>query len=87
MSFLPYLERLSLYGLGEPLLSEIFWTIIEHENTKDIPNVDINSNGTLLNEKNVDRLLHSNLNALRISIEGAQHLKHTRKFAAATLRK
>jgi radical SAM protein with 4Fe4S-binding SPASM domain len=69
--FLPYLERLSLYGLGEPLLSDVFWSIIEHKNTAEIPNIDVNSNGTLLSDENVDRLLHSNLNALRISIDGA----------------
>jgi MoaA/NifB/PqqE/SkfB family radical SAM enzyme len=71
LGFSPYLERLSLYGLGEPLLSRVFWSIIEHANTNQIPNIDINSNGTLLTEKNVDRLLRSNLTVLRVSIDAA----------------
>ena len=68
---LPYLERLTLYGLGEPLLSDLFWRIVEDEGTKRIPQIDVNTNGTLLTPRNVERLLSSNLNFLKISLDGA----------------
>ena len=68
---LPYLERLTLYGLGEPLLSDLFWRIVEDERTKRIPQIDVNTNGTLLTPRNVERLLSSNLNFLKISLDGA----------------
>jgi molybdenum cofactor biosynthesis enzyme MoaA len=71
LAAVPYLERLALYGIGEPLLLDAFWQIIEDDNTGRIPIVDINSNGTLLSEKNVERILKSSLNFLRISIDGA----------------
>jgi molybdenum cofactor biosynthesis enzyme MoaA len=32
------LSRLSLYGLGEPLLSEAFWKIVESDHCKDLMN-------------------------------------------------
>jgi MoaA/NifB/PqqE/SkfB family radical SAM enzyme len=67
----PFLERLTLHGLGEPLLSDVFWKIIEDKGTGQIPNIDVNTNGTLLSEKNVDRLLNSNLRFLRVSLDGA----------------
>jgi MoaA/NifB/PqqE/SkfB family radical SAM enzyme len=65
------LSRLSLYGLGEPLLSEAFWKIVESDDCRGIPVVDINSNGTLLSKKNVDRLLRSHLTNYNISLDGA----------------
>lgn len=68
---LPTLERLTLYGLGEPLLSDLFWTLIASEGVRDIPSIDINTNGTLLSPRNVDRLLDSHLNFLKISVDGA----------------
>jgi MoaA/NifB/PqqE/SkfB family radical SAM enzyme len=82
----PYLERLSLQGLGEPLLSDVFWKIIEDENTKSITNIDINTNGTLLSDKNVDRLLKSNLKWLRISLDGATSRTY-RKIRGGSLTK
>lgn len=83
---LPYLERLTLYGLGEPLLSDLFWTIIEDERTRHIPQIDVNTNGTLLTPRNVERLLASNLNFLKISLDGAKP-ETFRKIRGADLEK
>src|SRR6516225_9141291 len=33
---LPHLTHLQLYGLGEPLLSKLFWKLVEDLRTKDI---------------------------------------------------
>ncbi len=67
----PFLQRLSLHGLGEPLLSDNFWRLIESPRTAGISNVDVNTNGTLLTDANIERLLNSNLKTLRISMDGA----------------
>jgi MoaA/NifB/PqqE/SkfB family radical SAM enzyme len=74
----PNLTHLQLYGLGEPLLSKLFWKLVEDHRTKDIDLVDINSNGTLFNEKNIDRLLRSNLNFVNVSLDAATPLTYKR---------
>lgn len=68
---LPSLERLTLYGLGEPLLSDLFWAIVEDEATAQVPMIDINTNGTLLTARNVDRLLNAHLTWIKVSIDAA----------------
>ncbi len=68
---LPYLQRLTLLGLGEPLLSDLFWSLIESPETKAIPIVDTSTNGTLLTDRYIERLLASNLTLLHVSIDGA----------------
>jgi MoaA/NifB/PqqE/SkfB family radical SAM enzyme len=75
---LPHLTHLQLYGLGEPLLSKLFWKLVEDLRTKDIDLVGINSNGTLFTEKNVDRLLRSHLNFVNISLDAATPLTYKR---------
>jgi MoaA/NifB/PqqE/SkfB family radical SAM enzyme len=68
--YFPYLMHLQLHGLGEPLLADFFWQIVNDDGTRGIDLV-VNSNGTLLTERNVDRLLHSGLNLVNISLDAA----------------
>jgi MoaA/NifB/PqqE/SkfB family radical SAM enzyme len=68
--YLPYLSTLQLHGLGEPLFTGVFWQIIAEPLTRDI-NLSVNSNGTLLTERNVNRLLSSELNLINISLDAA----------------
>jgi MoaA/NifB/PqqE/SkfB family radical SAM enzyme len=68
---LPYVTHLQLFGLGEPLLSKLFWKLIEDNRSKEIDRVSVNSNGTLFSERNVDRLLRSNLNFINVSLDAA----------------
>jgi MoaA/NifB/PqqE/SkfB family radical SAM enzyme len=68
---LPYVTHLQLFGLGEPLLSKLFWKLIEDDRSKEIDRVAVNSNGTLFSERNVDRLLRSNLNFVSVSLDAA----------------
>ena len=75
---LPYVTHLQLFGLGEPLLSKLFWKLIEDRRTKDIDLIDVNSNGTLFTDKNVDRLLRSNLNFVNVSLDAATPLTYRR---------
>ena len=67
----PHLTLLQLHGLGEPLLSPLFWQIIEDGAAKDVDRLETNSNGTLFSDRNVDRLLTSGLNVLNISLDAA----------------
>jgi hypothetical protein len=39
------------------LLSDVCWRLVESSQTARIPDIDVNSNGTLLSDSNVDRLL------------------------------
>ena len=68
--YLPYLTHMNLTSVGEPLLVDIFWQIIAEPLTRDI-NLSVNSNGTLLTERNVNRLLSSELNLINISLDAA----------------
>jgi MoaA/NifB/PqqE/SkfB family radical SAM enzyme len=68
---LPLVSHLQLHGLGEPLLASSFWTITEDERTARIAHLDVNSNGTLLSDANIDRLLKSHVNVISISLDAA----------------
>jgi MoaA/NifB/PqqE/SkfB family radical SAM enzyme len=69
--YIPYLTLLQLHGLGEPMLADLFWQIISHEGTKDVSIVEVNSNGTLLTERNIERLLTSGLKMVNFSLDAA----------------
>jgi MoaA/NifB/PqqE/SkfB family radical SAM enzyme len=68
--YFPYLTHLNLTSLGEPLLADLFWQIANDERTRGI-DLAVNSNGTLLTERNVNRLLNSGLNLVSISLDAA----------------
>lgn len=62
-------ETVSLHGLGEPLACKKLFKIIELIN----PNAEImfNSNGMMLNEKTIDKILKSNIKTISFSIDAA----------------
>lgn len=67
----PYTERLQVSGgLGEPLLYDGIYEIIEYAKSKDMKVMMI-SNGTLLDEESANRLLDLGLDKLTISLDGA----------------
>jgi molybdenum cofactor biosynthesis enzyme MoaA len=69
--FFSVADRMQLFGTGEPLLSEAFWQILESIDPETRTEVSINSNGTLLNEERIDRLLRSPLSWISISLDAA----------------
>ena len=75
---LPYLQRLQILSLSEPLLSDTFWHFVEHPSAKHLSNLDTSTNGTLLSPRNVERLLASSLRTLHISIDGATETTYKR---------
>lgn len=57
-------------GLGEPLLYKYIFDAIKYSKKKGLE-VLLTSNGTLLNTKNIDKLINSGLDYLSLSIDGA----------------
>ena len=69
--FLAAADRMQLFGTGEPLMSAAFWQILESIDPETATEVSINSNGTLLNQERIDRLLRSPLSWISISLDAA----------------
>lgn len=67
---LPGLERLTLQGLGEPLLAPDLFEMIAHAAARGIK-VGFNTNGTFLTRERMHQLLDAGLHWLHISIDGA----------------
>ncbi len=67
---LPGLERLTLQGLGEPLLAPGIMDMIAYASSRGIA-VGFNSNGQLLTPERSERLVASGLSWLCISVDGA----------------
>jgi len=70
MDQLPFLKEAQLAGLGEPLLHKDLFKMIEYLRTRKIRSVVV-TNGTLLNERNIEKILLSGLDALHVSIDSA----------------
>ncbi len=67
---LPELRRLTLQGLGEPLLSPYLLDMIRAAVDRRIT-VGFNSNATLLNRRRADELVGSGVDWLHVSLDGA----------------
>lgn len=68
---LPGLERLTLQGLGEPLLAPELEAMVEHACARGI-RVGFNTNATLLTRPRAERLVEAGLAWLHISLDGAR---------------
>jgi radical SAM protein with 4Fe4S-binding SPASM domain len=64
------LQRLTLQGLGEPLLSPHLLDMVRHAAQRGI-HVDFNTNGVLLDRALARRLVAAGLGSLRVSLDGA----------------
>lgn len=67
---LPELRKLTLQGLGEPLLSPHLLDMVRHAAGRDVE-VGFNSNGTLLTRRIADELVEAGLGWLHVSLDGA----------------
>jgi radical SAM protein with 4Fe4S-binding SPASM domain len=67
---LPDLERITLQGLGEPLLAPGIMAMIEYASARGIA-VGFNSNGQLLTPDRSQQLVDAGLSWLHISVDGA----------------
>ena len=66
----PDMQRALLHGIGEPLLNRQLPDIVRYLKARDIE-VIINSNGTLLSPEWQEKLVDSELDEYRCSIDGA----------------
>jgi MoaA/NifB/PqqE/SkfB family radical SAM enzyme len=72
--FISSASLVDLTGLGEPMLSDLFWRILAKFPVSAEPTdkeffLTFNSNGTLLNTRNIERILLSRVRKIRISID------------------
>jgi len=65
----PYAIKLALQGVGEPLLNQELFRMIRLAKERKIY-VYFNSNGTLLDDENSNRLIQSGLDLINFSIDG-----------------
>ena len=64
------LLKIKLQGMGEPLVNNNFFNMMEYASKYSIVS-EITSNGSLLNEKNISKLLNAKISRITISIDGA----------------
>lgn len=67
---LPSLSRVTLQGLGEPLLAPDLFRMIEHARSRGLA-VGFNTNATLLHRRAAERLVRAELAWLCVSVDGA----------------
>jgi len=67
---LPGLERVTLQGLGEPLLAPDLFRMIEYAAGRGV-RMGFNTNGTLLTPEKAERLVRAGLDWLHVSLDGA----------------
>lgn len=65
-----YLFSVGVFNMGEPFLNDDIFKMIKYAESKNIK-THLNSNMTLINEKNVDELINSGLRYITMSIDGA----------------
>ncbi len=68
---LPGLEKLTLQGLGEPLLAPDLLAMVEYAAARGI-RVGFNTNATLLTRARAERLVAAGLDWLHVSLDGAR---------------
>lgn len=64
--------RVQMSGIGEPLMSPMFWKILEASKTRPDVHIRVNSNALLWNGTNIERILDSNLREVSFSIDSAR---------------
>lgn len=82
---LPDLRKLTLQGLGEPLLSPHIVEMVRHAAARGV-SVGFNSNGTLLGRRRAEELVAAGLGWLHVSLDGAsaatyEDVRHGADFA------
>jgi len=81
---LPGLEKVTMQGLGEPLLAPDFFPMLEHLAARGIA-MGFNTNGTLLTRERAERLVELGVDWLHVSLDGAsaavyEDIRHRSNF-------
>lgn len=69
-TFILQSRQVQLHGIGEPLLSPAFWSILK--SLPDNCESSINTNLTVLDERRLNDLLHSNVKSVSVSLDAAR---------------
>lgn len=67
----PDLEHLCMHNWGEPLLNKQLFDMFDYASAAGVQHIVMNTNGTLLTEAMIERLISSPLTILRFSIDGS----------------
>ena len=82
----PGLEHLCMHNWGEPLLHPRIFEMLDYAKRSGVRWLVMNTNGTLLNEAMIDRIVGGSLDILRISIDGLDETyRRTRGVPLANL--
>ena len=75
----PHLEHLCMHNWGEPLLHKDIFKMFDFAHNSGVRWIVMNTNGTLLTENIIDRIVESPLSIIRFSIDGsAENFKRVR---------
>ena len=75
----PGLEHLCMHNWGEPLLHKDIFRMFDYAHGAGVRWIVMNTNGTLLSDKMIDRIVDSPLSIIRFSIDGsAENFKRVR---------
>ena len=67
----PGLEHLCMHNWGEPLLHKDIFRMFDYAAKAGVRHIVMNTNGTLLTDKMIDRIVDSPLSIIRFSIDGS----------------
>jgi len=67
----PGLEHLCMHNWGEPLLNKDIFRMFDYAAQSGVKHIVMNTNGTLLTDKMIDRIVASPLSIIRFSIDGS----------------
>ncbi|MBN2452664.1 MAG: SPASM domain-containing protein [Candidatus Omnitrophica bacterium] len=74
--FAAQIEKVDLWGLGEPLLDKTLFEKIRYAKREGFQSIAIATNGDLMNEKHQDALLSSGIDTIIFSIDGYRKSTH-----------
>ncbi|MEK9627414.1 MAG: radical SAM/SPASM domain-containing protein [Nitrospinota bacterium] len=67
----PDLEHLCMHNWGEPLLHKDIFQMFDYAHQSGVKYIVMNTNGTLLTDKIIEKIVASPLNIIRFSIDGS----------------
>ena len=69
--YLGQAEAVQLHGIGEPINSPAFWACLSDLPSPTVCESSINTNFTVINEQQMERLVASNLKIINVSLDAA----------------
>lgn len=76
--FMGQASAVQLHGIGEPINSPAFWTCLADLPQPSVCESSINTNFTVINERQMDQLVASNLKIINVSLDAATPLTYQR---------